>query len=108
MGSCQLDGLTSFVDKPHCDRAPLAVAKESTSATNIDANLQFLDLMSFSSSAGENGILEKAPLKNRSRRIPRDPATPDPVKDMLFFEKCRCRLTTKLTATSAGKAIERW
>jgi hypothetical protein len=35
------------------------VPKESTSATNIDANLKFLDLMSFSSSAGEDGILDK-------------------------------------------------
>jgi hypothetical protein len=54
---CQLAGITSFVDK-HCATALGAIATASTSATNIDAKLQFLDLMSFSSLAGENGILE--------------------------------------------------
>jgi hypothetical protein len=54
---CQLDGLIRFVDK-HCAIALGAIAEGSTSATNIDAKLQFLDLMSFSSWAGENGILE--------------------------------------------------
>jgi len=76
MGSCQLDGLTSFVDKPHCARAPLAVAKESTSATNIDANLQFLDLMSFSSSAGENGILEKSAVEEPEPTHPEGSSDP--------------------------------
>jgi hypothetical protein len=50
--------------------------------------------MSFSSSAGESGILERAvPLKEPEPTDPvRDPATPDPVKGHVLFEKCRCRL----------------
>jgi hypothetical protein len=68
-------------------------AKPSTSATNIDAKLQFLDLMSFSPPPGKTAFSKSRALKNRSRRIPGDPPTPDPVKGHVLFEKCRCRLT---------------
>jgi len=107
--SCQLDGLTSFVDKPHCARAPGAVAKASTSATNIDANLQFLDMSFFLLGRGEQLSRQKRLLKNRSRRIPeRIRRLRVRSKDMLCVEKCRCRLTPKLTAICAAKAMNRW
>lgn len=52
----QLDGFTSFVGRPHCATAPGTTAKVSTSATNIDANLQVLVIMSFSSFAGKTAF----------------------------------------------------
>jgi len=63
--------------------------------------------MSFSSSAGGNGILgKKRPMKNRSLRIPeRIRRLRIRSKDMLCVEKCRCRLTPKLTATCTGMAM---
>jgi hypothetical protein len=50
-------------------------AEPCTSATNIDAALQFLDLICFSSSAGENGILEKPRLEEPEVDAFQDPPT---------------------------------
>ena len=63
--------------------------------------------MSFPSLAGENGILESQSAEEPESTYPMwDPATPDPVKGHVLFEKCRCRLTTKLTAYGVSQAIE--
>jgi len=56
------------------------VASASTSATNIDASLQFLDLMSYSSEPVKTAILEQVPWENRGRRKLRSTLAPDPVK----------------------------